>query len=84
LDDFRSYLQQRLQAWPELTGSRLLRGIRALGYQGDKTILNDCLRQIRPVPAATFEVRFETPPGLQAQLDFAEFKVRFAGKSMKR
>ena len=25
LDDFRSYLQERLQAWPELTGSRLLR-----------------------------------------------------------
>lgn len=30
LDDFRSYLQERLQAWPELTGSRLLREIRVL------------------------------------------------------
>ncbi len=63
LDDFRGYLQERLQAWPELTGSRLLREIRALGYEGGKTILNDYLRQIRPAPAPAFEVRFETPPG---------------------
>jgi len=84
LDAFRSYLQERLQAWPELTGSRLLREIRALGYQGGKTILHDYLRQIRPAPAPTFEVRFETPPGFQAQVDFAEFKVRFIGQSMER
>lgn len=84
LDDFRSYLQERLQAWPELTGSRLLREIRALGYQGGKTILNDYLRQIRPAPVPAFEVRFETPPGHQAQVDFAEFKLRFAGESMER
>jgi transposase len=84
LDDFRSYLQERLQAWPELTGSRLLREIRALGYQGGKTILNDYLRQIRPAPVPAFEVRFETPPGHQAQVDFAEFKVRFARDSMER
>lgn len=84
LDDFRGYLQERLQAWPELTGSRLLREIRALGYQGGKTILHDYLRQIRPAPVRAFEVRFETPPGQQAQVDFAEFKVRFASESMER
>ena len=27
LDEFRGYLQDRLHAWPELTGSRLLREI---------------------------------------------------------
>ena len=84
LDDFRGYLQERLQAWPELTGSRLLREIRALGYQGGKTILHDCLRQIRPAPVRAFEVRFETRAGQQAQVDFAEFKVRFAGESIER
>lgn len=29
---------------------------------------------------AGFEVRFETPAGVQAQVDFAEFKVRFASE----
>lgn len=80
LDVYREYLQERLGAWPELTGSRLLREIRALGYQGGKTILNDYLRQIRPAPVAGFEVRFETPAGVQAQVDFAEFKVRFCSE----
>lgn len=84
LAPYLDYLCERLLAWPELTGSRLLREIREQGYKGGKTILNDYLRQIRPAPAPGFEVRFETPPGLQAQVDFAEFKVRFAGEVVDR
>jgi transposase len=84
LAPYLDYLRERLLAWPELTGSRLLREIREQGYMGGKTILNDYLRQIRPAPAPGFEVRFETPPGLQAQVDFAEFKVRFASEVVDR
>lgn len=84
LAPYLDYLRERLLAWPELTGSRLLREIREQGYKGGKTILNDYLRQIRPAPAPGFEVRFETPPGVQAQVDFAEFKVRFAGEAADR
>ena len=75
---FEAFLRERVAAWPELTGARLLREIRDLGYRGGKTALNDFLRQVRPPPAPTFEVRFETPPGKQAQVDFGEFKVQFA------
>jgi hypothetical protein len=32
---------------------------------------------LRPAPVQPFEVRFETPPGAQAQVDFARFEVRF-------
>ena len=35
------------------------------------------LRQVHPAPLAPFEVRFETPPGAQAQVDFAQFQVVF-------
>jgi len=54
-----------------------------LGYSGGKTILNDFLRLIRPKAMPGFEVRFETPAGHQAQVDFAEFtRVRqFDGKN---
>jgi transposase len=64
-------------AWPELTGARLLREVRELGYRGGKTALTDFLRQVRPRAPVAFEVRFETPPGGQAQVDFAEFKAEF-------
>jgi len=75
---FEGYLRERVTAWPELTGARLLREIREFGYRGGKTVLNDFLREVRPPPAPSFEVRFETPAGRQAQVDFAEFKVQFA------
>jgi transposase len=36
------------------------------------------VRAIRPEPVKPFEVRFETPPGAQAQVDLARFEVVFA------
>ena len=35
------------------------------------------VRGIRPDPVTPFEVRFETPPGEQAQVDLARFEVEF-------
>ena len=78
IDPYQDYLRERLLAWPQLTGARLLREIRDLGYAGGKTALGDFLRSVRPAAAPAFEVRFETPAGAQAQVDFAEFRVRFA------
>ena len=35
------------------------------------------MRDLRPPRTTGFEVRFETPPGEQAQVDFAQFVVEF-------
>ena len=40
--------------------------------------MRDRARDLRPIRTAGFEVRFETPPGEQAQVDFAQFNVEFA------
>jgi transposase len=64
-------------AYPGLTATRLLREIREQGYGGGYTAVTDFLREVRPRPATSFEVRFETPPGEQAQVDFAQFEVVF-------
>jgi transposase len=77
LAPFDRYLRERIAAVPELTGSRLHREIRELGYSGGYTVVKDFLRQVRPRPAASFEIRFETPPGRQAQVDFAHFRTVF-------
>ena len=74
---FEPYLRQRLVAFPQLTGRRLHRELRDLGYSGGYSILTDLLRGIRPVAVSPFEVRFETPPGRQAQVDFAHFQTVF-------
>jgi transposase len=77
LQQFERYLRERIAAFPQLTGRRLHRELRDLGYTGGYTILTEFLRDIRPVAGPEFEVRFETPPGRQAQVDFAHFRTVF-------
>src|SRR5258708_22867648 len=77
LEPFEPYLRQRVAAYPGLTGSRLLREIREGGYRGGYTPVTDFLRDVPPAPSLSFEVRFETPPGHQGQVDFAHFQVVF-------
>src|SRR5512132_1371001 len=77
LDPYKAYLQERITAYPQLSGRRLLREVRALGYDGGYTAITDFLRTVRPPATLPFEVRFETPPGRQAQVDFAQFQVEF-------
>src|ERR1700750_2563494 len=77
LQAFEPFLRQRLAAFPQLTGRRLHRELRDRGYSGGYTILTELLREIRPSEPAAFEVRFETLPGRQAQVDFAHFRTVF-------
>ena len=77
-DPFEPYLKERLAAYPGLTAVRLWREVKERGYAGGYSVLRDCVRDLRPPRTAGFEVRFETPPGEQAQVDFAHFEVEFA------
>lgn len=77
LEPYAAYVIERIKAFPELSERRLLRDIKELGYGGGRTALGDLLRKIRPPRRSRFEVRFETPAGKQAQVDFAHFHVVF-------
>lgn len=77
IDPFLGYLRERIAAYPDLSGRRLLRELKERGYGGGYTAVTDALREIRPTIPAPFEVRFETPAGEQAQVDFAQFQVVF-------
>ena len=78
LAPYEAYLRERIAAWPELTGKRLLREIRELGYEGCYSVLTDFLREARPPRPKPFERRFETAPGRQGQVDFAQFRTEFS------
>lgn len=77
LDPYRPYVRERVEAYPGMRGSRLLREIQALGYDGCYSQLTEYLREIRPSLETGFEHRFETAPGEQGQVDFAQFKTIF-------
>jgi transposase len=74
LDPYKGIIQERLRAFPDLSAVRLLEEVQAAGYAGGYTQLKVYVQGIRPLPAPEPVVRFETPPGHQAQVDFAEFR----------
>ena len=74
LDAFKAIIETRLKALPELSSVRLLEEIRAAGYAGGYTQPKQYVRTIRPRELEAV-VRFETPPGHQAQVDFADFRL---------
>ena len=77
LDAYRRYVRERIETYPELSAQRLFREIGELGYEGCYTSVKDYVREVRPPAHTGFERRFETPPGRQGQVDFAQFKVCF-------
>ena len=74
LDPYKAIITERLDTYPELSAVRLFEEVRAAGYPGGVAQLQVFVRQVRPRPPAEAVVRFETPPGLQAQVDFATFR----------
>jgi transposase len=74
LDPYMGIIQARLEAYPKLSSVRLLAEIQAAGYDGGYTQLKEYVRQVRPRPPEEPVIRFETAPGRQAQVDFADFK----------
>jgi len=82
LDPYKPIIEVRLAAFPELSAVRLLDEIRAAGYTGGYSQLTAFVQRVRPTPTPEPVIRFETPAGRQAQVDFARFQfawgVRYA------
>lgn len=75
LDPFKPLIEMRLGTYPLLSAVRLLAECRSAGYEGGVSQLRDYVARIRPRPEPEPVVRFETPPGHQAQFDFAEVRL---------
>jgi transposase len=80
VEPHRQYLLERLTAYPGLSSRRLHREVRDMGYKGAYSSLTEYLRKIRPPVPKTYERRFETGAGVQAQVDFAEFQTAFTSE----
>lgn len=77
LDPYKGLIRTRLEAYPELSAVGLFEEIQASHYEGSYSQVRDFVRQVRPRPRQAPAVRFETPPGHQGQVDFAEFDFPF-------
>lgn len=83
LDPYKPYILERIK---EGTTNCvvLLEEIQKLGYEGKSTILRDFVSPYRAAPKKQATVRFETKPGRQAQVDWAENIGEFLVDGVKR
>ena len=83
LDPFKPYILEKLKEGP-YTASRLYREIKEMGFDGGKTIVKDFVQKVRPEQGVPAVLRYETKPGVQAQVDWGELgTVEVDGKVKK-
>lgn len=83
LDPFRDYITRRLDEHP-FSALRLYREIQDQGFTGKYGIVKNFIREIRPKMDVPAIYRYETKPGVQAQVDWAECgKIEIDGKIRK-
>ncbi len=70
---FYPLIRARLEEFPALHATRLFAECRAAGYTGCASQVRAYVQRLRPAPEPV--VRFETPPGQQAQVDFAHCRL---------
>ena len=72
IDPFVDYLRARLAQF-DLSAVRLFEEIRERGYRGGYTVVKDFVRPLKRDRSLAAVVRYETPPGVQSQVDFGSF-----------
>jgi len=75
---------RRMLAVDHFIGSRILKEIRKVGYTGSKTAFYDYLRKIKVEEGNSKAcIRYETPPGQQAQYDWSPYTIPIGGSITK-
>jgi transposase len=84
IDSFEPILKELLAKYPNLTVERAWQELRARGYTGGYTVVRERVRRLRPRLAPAPVPRFETGPGMQAQMDHGVYDIDFAREGRRR
>jgi transposase len=82
LDPFRPLIR-KLVLTDALSVVRVLEEIRAVGYVGGDSIVKAWVLTFRPKGTRRPHLRFETPPGIQGQVDLSPYTVLLSGEPTK-
>ena len=82
LDPFCEYLLARMVGEDPVSNAEVLYDeVLELGYRGGRSILKEFMHPVRALAKEKATVRFETPPGRQAQVDWAPSRSTVANES---
>jgi transposase len=84
VDAYQEAITVFLKRYPNMTAVRLLEELRPLGYQGGYTVLRERVKQLRCQTSPPLIQRFETAPGMQAQMDWAVYTLDFSSEGRRR
>ena len=84
VDPYETALREYLARYPDISVVRLLEEMRRRGYPGGYTILRQRVKQLRPQCGRPPVERFETGPGVQAQMDYAVYTLGFTQEGRRK
>jgi len=84
LDEYEAAMRELLTRYPHITAVRMLEELKIRGFQGGYSTVRDRMKLLRPQPTRPLVQRFETAPGLQAQMDYAEYDLDFTQEGRRR
>lgn len=82
-EPYLGFIEQTLDQYPRLRGTRIFEMIRLRGYTGSIVQLRRVLRTVRPTRKEAF-LRLQTLPGEQGQADWAHFGQVQVGKARRK